>query len=330
MISISNISTTISAFTKKNYSAILNQAAVDEKWLNYTNHSLYLRLKNTWNLEGGLYSPAQFGYGSSCLTSDTSNFPVCPIVPVETKYTLETSISELEELKNHSSTDETRLNICTVALNRGMLVATDGHTLKFRKLEPSSDELTAHLKLSFLMDARDIAHFCKIAKKLGVKKDEKISIEIKDGWAVFKNESFEAYFKEVPKEYPNIKTFIGNFKSAHFELKNLPSVKEMKSFETDFICGKKFLVCRIFNEGNNVFLEIEDFKKKIGLTLKDNIQIDFHANYTYLKDIMGKRKGSVYFQFQSNERPIYFLIEGNPLIEGVLMPFRPKPKAEVA
>ena len=279
----------------------LRVAKVDEKGIMVKNYNSTTLIKNNYNLKEGFYDLLTLGESNLSFNFDENDYPFSK-TELDTNYTYETNLKELDRFIKVSSSDITRLYLCGLAITPNGVVSCDGHQMIYKKVKSSLDR-------GIIMPNDGLEIVIKLLKKYKVK--ENFKIEFDNTHYKIENDHFLFVGKLIERDYPNWEAVIPNKTIGEFEITNLPKFTEIeKSLD-------KNNRVNIYSENEKLFLKSILLEKPILIgNTKD--KIDLNLNYKFLRNIFGKNK-TLKFKTAGKLKPIITEME-NSLV-GIIMPF---------
>lgn len=283
---------------KNKYRPYLGQVMIDDNSLNLSNMETFLKIKGNYGQAKGLQKIEHFGLIDSH-SDNVEDFPKLDAWYCEEKIICHTRW--LENLIPFASKDETRLNLCTIAINEGHFVACDGHTL-------NSIAFSEELRESYLMPTDSIKILIKALKKFKVKCFE---IELNENYYRVDTEYFTFQARTISREYPKWQKVIPVKFNESIQITNWPLFKEIKP-----VLDKKTYKVTISIDSGKVLLDIPSHKLSFDVGHCDNedLKMKIGVNASYVKRAVKKEK-SFKLLFNGNTAPL--MVNG-----AIVMPIR--------
>lgn len=291
-------------FIKKEHRPVLKLVNVTSEGMRLTNLETYIIVNDSFGIEPGFYEVPELGIVNNSKQCD--EFPQFPELD-QVKMSVELTQGELEAFIPFCSKDETRLMLNGMALNKGHLVATDGHRMHFKNLNIDSDHD------SYIFPRESLVILNKLLKKYKV---NEFTVNYSDDFSQVKTDYFTFYARLIQREFPKWDYCVPKKFTGVFTINEWPSFKEIKpllkrSYASRIeLKNKKVSIHFLTESGEELTHIIGESSKYIEFT------VGFNALYL---DQLFKKHSELTFKFNSELSPVGFMADG---YEGVIMPLR--------
>jgi DNA polymerase III sliding clamp (beta) subunit (PCNA family) len=267
--------------------SILGNVNVTERAMHFTDTDTSIIIKQNFGLKAGLHPIENLGLINE-IVEHPNEFPSFnDFMKMSFDESIKIDWKDLIQIVKHSSSDETRLYLQSVAFNQGHLVATNGFHLKAVKLE-------SELKENYIIRKDSIELLLKFLK--GFKIDDEITVMFNANYAVIETNDFIFYMRLIHHDFLRWNAVVPK-KTAHkFTIDNFPSIKDYKAFFNRANASK------LLGENNTVYFVIPDTSIKLEIGKCDHdFTLGFNAKFL---DIASEGKKEFQIKYNNNLSPV--------------------------
>ena len=203
-------------YIKKSTRSILTNVLVTNKGIHCTDLETYILIKDKLGLDNGLHQVNTLGLVKGLDNID--DYPTYNFIIKEVE-SENLNLDLINLILPFASDDETRLNLCGVAFNKGYLVATDGHTLR-------SHEFAMKLDNSYIIPSASLKILCKLLKKYKI--NDSFNCKLNEEYMLIDNEYFSFKCKIIQREDPKWQCIVPAKFKHEIIISNWVDYKELK------------------------------------------------------------------------------------------------------
>lgn len=251
-------------FIRKQVRPLLCNVKITSDSLECTDLETYVRIKDNFEMQAGLQNFETLGLIDSVEDKDEQypafDFEIDPVESVQIDTT------DIVDLLQYASKDETRLHLNCVTVDACSLVACNGHTLKHIDLDQKIDGTYLIPRTAL----NTVIKICKAYKRTGL-----TDFHFNEEYAVIDNDDFTIKIRLIQREYVKWSAVVPNKYNYSFNVTDWIDYKELKTL------FNKRGACKIESiEGNAVLTSTEHPNNQyiIGKT-KDTFELGFNIAY---------------------------------------------------
>lgn len=273
---------------KKNHRPALTMAMVKNGETYLNDLETRIIIKDNFNLHDGLYKAESIGLDKTSHDDLIDDYPVFTQLK-ESDFSFTIELKDLLDFTKYASKDETRIYLMGLAVDRGHLVACNGHILKFKDIDSPND-------LSAIMPTTSIKKLIQIAKKFKLKE---VKINLTEDYFWIDTDYFYLSGLLIKREYPKWPQVVPKKFANNFTLNDWIDLKELKPlFKNNMACG-----VTICDGMVNLFIDGHSTSYLIGTCPDTEIEKTIGFNAKYLDLLINKAMGLT-IEFNNELSPV--------------------------